>query len=197
MPDDLKKLFSSNKTFLRGKEVGEELIYAFRFQVLTGLRPGELLGLEWADIDLENKTVHIQRSINKYGETTKGKNKSANRIFALSDIAASVLEEQRTANMFGRVFGDITQVKYRQRWHKYCKHNGISETTPYELRHTFVSVSAEMPEGMLQKLVGHTTNMDSFGTYGHAYDDMRKKTAEKSNEIWTAILKAKDNDDNR
>ena len=63
-------------------------------------------------------------------------------------------------------------------------HNGISKTTPYELRHTFVSVSAEMPEGMLQKLVGHTANMDSFSTYGHVYNNMRRKTAEKSNEIW-------------
>ncbi|WMJ84556.1 tyrosine-type recombinase/integrase [Oscillospiraceae bacterium LTW-04] len=107
LPADLKKLFSSNKTFLRGKEIEEELVYAFRFQVLTGLRPGELLGLEWPDIDLDNKLVHIQRSINKYGETTKGKNKSANRTFALSNIAADVLRDQRTLNMFGRVFGDI------------------------------------------------------------------------------------------
>lgn len=164
------------------------MIHAFRFQVLTGLRPGELLGLEWPDIDLSNKLVHIRRSINKYGETTKGKNKSAVRTFALSDIAASVLQEQRSINMFGRVFGDITQVMYGQRWRKYCAHNGMSKTTPYELRHTFVSVSAEMPEGMLQKLVGHTANMDSFGTYGHAYDEMRRKTAEKSNEIWKTIL---------
>ncbi len=196
MHDDLKKLFSSSKTYLRGKEIEEDLIYAFRFQVLTGLRPGELLGLEWPDTDLENKLVHIQRSINKYGEITKGKNKSANRIFALSDIAADVLKEQRSINMFGRVFGDITQVMYGQRWRKYCAYNGMTKTTPYELRHTFVSVSAEMPEGMLQKLVGHTTNMDSFGTYGHVYDDMRRKTAEKSNEIWTAILNEEKVDEN-
>lgn len=83
---------------------------------------------------------------------------------------------------------------YGQRWRKYCKHNGISKTTPYELRHTFVSVSAEMTEGMLQKLVGHTTNMDSFGPYGHAYDNMRRKTAEKSNEIWAAILKKEESE---
>lgn len=38
MPNDLKKIFFSDKTFLRGKEVVEDLVYAFRFQVLTGLR---------------------------------------------------------------------------------------------------------------------------------------------------------------
>ena len=186
MPDDLKKLFTCDKTIIRKKEQFEPLIYAFRFHVLTGLRPGELLGLEWNDIDLESNTVHIQRSINKFQETTKGKNKSANRIFALSGIAAEVLRHK--INSVGRVFGDITPIYYSKHWHSFCEHNGISKVTPYELRHTFVSVSAEMPEGMLQKLVGHTKSMDSFGTYGHAYNEMRKQTAEKSNEIWQKVL---------
>jgi integrase len=189
LPEDLQKLFTCDKTQLRGQEVFEELIYAFRFHVLTGLRPGELLGLEWRDIDWKTNTVHIQRSINKYQETTKGKNKTANRLFGLSDIAAEVLREQQKLNAFGRVFGDITPIYYTKHWHKFCEYNGISRVTPYELRHTFVSVSAEMPEGMLQKLVGHTKSMDSFGTYGHTYSEMRRKTAEKSNEIWSKVLK--------
>ena len=189
LPDDLRNLFTCHNTLVRGKEVFEELIYAFRFHVLTGLRPGELLGLEWQDIDWDTNTVHIQRSINKFQETTKGKNKTANRYFALSDIAAEVLREQQKINAFGRVFGNITPIYYSKRWHKFCEYNGISRVTPYELRHTFVSVSAEMPEGMLQKLVGHTKSMDSFGTYGHTYSEMRQKTAEKSDEIWSKVLK--------
>ena len=190
LPDDLKKLFSCDLTFLNGKETTEELVYAFRFQVLTGLRPGELLGLEWNDID--GDTITIQRSINKYGETTTGKNQNARRTFQLSSIAIEVLEQQKEINRFGRVFGKLTQVKYWQRWKKYCSYNAITETTPYELRHTFVSVSAELPIGMLQPLVGHSKNMDSFGTYGHNYAELRAKTAEKSDQIWKSILK---NDD--
>jgi len=189
MPNELIILFSSDETTYYGKICKDRLINAYRFQVLTGLRPGELLGLEWKDIDLEKGTVHIQRSINYSGQITKGKNKTANRVFVLSRHASEVLLDQRRINAFGRVFGESSQIVYYKCWQRYCEHNGINKISAYELRHTFVSVSAEMPEGMLQKLVGHTQNMDSFGTYGHSYADMQKRTAEKSDEIWDKVLK--------
>ena len=189
LPSDLNVLFTSDETTYRGKVCKDALINAYRFHVLTGLRPGELLGLEWKDINLVERTVHICRSINYNGKVTKGKNKTANRVFVLSDIAYNVLLEQQKINSAGRVFGDTTQILYYKNWQRFCEHNGITKTSAYELRHTFVSVSAEMPEGMLQKLVGHTKNMDSFGTYGHSYADMQKQIAEKSDEIWNKILK--------
>ncbi len=49
-PDDIKILFSNDKTIWRGREVDEWYINAFRFEVTTGLRPGEVAGLQWSDI---------------------------------------------------------------------------------------------------------------------------------------------------
>ena len=46
-PDDLLKLFSIDTTLYRSKRVHDDYIHAYRFEVLTGLRPGELLGLRW------------------------------------------------------------------------------------------------------------------------------------------------------
>lgn len=34
--------------------------------VFTGVRLGELMGLEWSDIDLRNEIVSINRAINTY-----------------------------------------------------------------------------------------------------------------------------------
>ncbi len=39
-PADLVKLFSIDTTLYRGKRVHDDFIHAYRFQVLTGLRPG-------------------------------------------------------------------------------------------------------------------------------------------------------------
>ena len=39
-PDDLVKLFSIDTTLYRGKRVHDDYINAYRFEVLTGLRPG-------------------------------------------------------------------------------------------------------------------------------------------------------------
>ena len=78
-PDDLVKLFSIDTTLYRGKRVHDDFIHAYRFAVLTGLRPGELLGLRWADI--KGSTVNISRAINVKGQETRGKNENACRSF--------------------------------------------------------------------------------------------------------------------
>ena len=49
-----------------------------------------------------------------------------------------------------------------------CEYNGITVVTPYELRHTFVSIAKKLPEGMVKSIVGHSKSMDTFGVYGHA-----------------------------
>ena len=82
----------------------DDFIGAYRFAVLTGLRPGELLGLRWADV--QGETVTIRRAVNVLGEETQGKNENALRSFALSGFARSVLEQQRAATSAA---GDNTQ----------------------------------------------------------------------------------------
>ena len=48
----------------------------------------------------------------------------------------------------------------------------------YELRHTYVSVNKEMPEGLKKMVVGHSQDMDTEGTYGHQMaGDMAKAAA--------------------
>ena len=49
-----------------------------------------------------------------------------------------------------------------------CEYNGITVVTPYELRHTFVSIAKSLPVGMVKSIVGHSESMDTFGVYGHA-----------------------------
>ena len=64
--------------------------------IYTGLRRGELLGLEWKDIDYVNKTLNIVRTstyVNGKGMITKDtKNSSSTRIIDLSDSAIILLK---------------------------------------------------------------------------------------------------------
>ena len=84
-PEHLITLFSSDKTIKKNKVIIDPYINAYRFQVVTGLRPGELAGLR--DSDIKNSMVYIDGAINKFGERTKGKNENAIRHFALTDLA--------------------------------------------------------------------------------------------------------------
>ena len=132
---------------------------------LTGLRPGELVGLQWNDI--HGNTVQVQRAINVRGEVTRGKNENAVRSFVLSTMARRVLDEQRKiTGDAGSVFCIMREKTYYSRWKAYCKANGLTPCSLYELRHTFVSVVKTLPAGEVKGLVGHSQDMDTFGVYG-------------------------------
>ena len=184
-PDSVKILFSKEETTYRKKVKKDWFIHAYRFAVCTGLRPGELIALEWKNI--RNGIVSTKGAINHTGERTQGKNDNARRTFALSDISARVLEDQKamlkahgiiSPYVFPRQDGDYTrQLAYERAWKRYSEHNGLEKVTPYELRHTFVSIAKEMPDALLKSIVGHSKNMDTQGVYGHRVKGELERTA--------------------
>ncbi len=196
-PDDLKLLFSNDNVLLN-KEVQYDIyVNAYRFEVLTGLRPGEVFGLQWNDI--KNGIVHLKRSINRYGEITNGKNKNARRDFALTPLAQSVIEAQKrkckelgikSDYIFTTEEGEhISQSTYYKRWVKYREFTGMQSTaSPYELRHTFVSAVKTLPEGYLKQVVGHSKDMDTYGIYSHKFDGDMRKTADLIQDIFEDII---------
>ena len=163
-------------TLYRGKRRRDDFICAYRFEVLTGLRPGELLGLRWADV--QGDTVTIRRAVNVLGEETQGKNENALRAFALSGFARSVLEQQREVTGAGESVFDIGSEGYfYKRWQVYCKANDLPPVSLYSLRHTFVSIVKNLPAGDVKALVGHSKSMDTLGVYAHALNGDAENTA--------------------
>ena len=186
-PSDVLKLFNIDTTLLRGRMAVDEYVNAYRFQVVTGLRPGEIIGLRWCDI--HGSRCDVRRSINIYKEETHRKNENAVRSFALTDTAKAVLNAQRElTGDFESVFCIKSESTYRHRWALYCNSNGINPCTPYELRHTFVSMMKRLPEGELKQLVGHSKDMDTFGVYGHAFGSDAEDTAQAVNGVLFKIL---------
>lgn len=186
-PDSLVTLFKVDTTVCGGVIVRDDYINAYRFQVLTGLRPGELLGLMPRDVDGDRVT--IRRAINVHNEITAGKNENANRTFTLSPTAKAILEDQ-LGRMDGiYIFGGIGEPAYRRRWKKYCDANGIPYVSPYELRHTFVSLVQALPEGWVKALVGHSRSMDTFGVYAHEVAGQQSLIAAGVEGVFQGILK--------
>jgi integrase len=165
-PDDLRRLFAC-----------EERLYSnlFKFAALTGLRPGELIGLMWEDISLNY--MFIRRSINFQNKLTQGKNENAKRKIVLGKHEKKVLADQREALkrrglispwVFpGKDGSHAVQENVAESWEAFCKAEGITPgVTPYGWRHTFVSVTYTMPDGLKKHRIGHSKNMDTEGVYG-------------------------------
>ena len=196
-PDDIKKLFSCNQTVRYNKVCEDHYLHAYRFAVLTGLRPGELLGLQWGDIS-DTGILTIHRAINDDGDITDGKNENARRSLSVKGIAQTELEAQRkmllskgilTKWVFANHEGEYTrQKRFRTAWASYCSFNGLSKVTPYEMRHTYVSLNDEMPDGLKKKALGHSKNMDTEGVYGHLKDGDLERIAEYSDAALKRII---------
>lgn len=84
----------------------------------------------------------------------------------------------------------VTQNDYYKRWVRYKEHAGIkSQVSPYELRHTFVSIFKDLPEGLMKPIVGHSVKMNTNKTYGHEVDGDLQKAANLMEERFSNLLK--------
>ncbi len=196
-PDDLAVLFSVSTTLDHGRTVQDDTIHAYRFSVVTGLRPSELVGLQWGDI--AGDVLQVKRSITVHGEVRNGKTENALRAFVLTPLAKKILSDQRELqdakqNPSPYIFAfpgteSLKEQTYYKRWCHYRDTNGLTAgVTPYELRHTFVSIAHNLPAGALRGLVGHSESMDSLGTYDHSKAAEDHLAADMISDLFTEIL---------
>lgn len=104
------KLERKEAVFLDDKQVREvlELLdneplkwkLAMYLLIFGGMRRGELMGLEWSDIDFENHVIHIRQTsqyVKGMGIITKSpKNDSSERTIKLSEMVFKLLEQYRS-----------------------------------------------------------------------------------------------------
>lgn len=85
--------------FREAKESGVYEMYYI--ELATGLRRGELLGLKWEDIDLENGTIHVRRQVARInGEIVEAplKTKNSYRTVSIGADAVGILMQQKEKN---------------------------------------------------------------------------------------------------
>jgi len=122
----------------------------------TGMRSGELAGIQWTDVDWNGKFLEVRRAINRFGEVSSVKTKSGRRRVDLSDHLLETLSDYRRqqqeeamkegrneipewvfANRFGS-FMSIKNVKTRN-FKRVLKKAGLRSIRFHDLRHTFAS----------------------------------------------------------
>lgn len=120
----------------------------FQFAFFTGLRTGELIALEWGDIDWNKNVVCVRRnSVRKEIKTTK--TSAGQRDVLLLPQAREALDNQKEFTFLGggRVFHNPrtnqpwetdAQIR-RTSWEHILKKTGIRYRIPYHTRHTYAS----------------------------------------------------------
>lgn len=157
----------------------------------TGMRRGEILGLQWKDIDFKEKVIHVQHNaVVSEGETTVSENmktKSAKRNLPLSEELEAWLSKQKKASHSQYVIAmenhkPLTKSAYRSMWKLIERELTDTHITAHILRHTYITrlFEAGLDLKEIQYLAGHSTIDMTLKVYTH-YDRRSReaKTAEK------------------
>lgn len=169
----------------------------FCFLLLTGMRPGEALGLQVSDFSYNRVT--IRRAINAKKQITEGKNENARRVIPIGELADGILRQTIRRNeemnldtewIFCSPDGSQgNQSTMRNHWNQLKKERGLPGSV-YSLRHTFISMmKSVLPEQSIKDVVGHSVSMDTFGTYGHIIEGEDKKIAQVIDLTFTNLEK--------
>jgi integrase len=170
-------------------------------QVLTGLRPGEVYGLEERDIDLSSRTLRVSRTLavggdeisadDAYEATPKG---GRARTVYLSAGAIAVLQKHLTHRRAEKLRGRWTKLPiplFCTQAGTYADHSNVQHAfaavvkeaklphfTPHGLRHTFASLllQAGIDVYYVSRMLGHADIGLTVATYGSWLNPSRPGT---------------------
>jgi integrase len=115
-PQEMRPLSTEEASRLLDATRGDKFEALYVLAVTTGMRRGELLGLKWSDVDLENAGVSIRRTLTRIDNGKRValgdvKTKKSHRTIRLTPQAVEALREHLTRQM-----EDIEHLQRFSRW---------------------------------------------------------------------------------
>lgn len=169
-PEEKRERFLSAAELRRIGEVLREMeaegvelpsaILAARLLILTGCRLNEIMTLQWAHVDLDERMLRLPDS------------KSGAKVVHLGQPAAELLRDARriddnpwviTGTLEGKRLSDLQPF-----WRRARARAGLKDVRIHDLRHTFASTAVASGQGlpMIGKLLGHT-QVQTTARYAH------------------------------
>jgi integrase len=179
---------------------GDRLEALYVLAVHTGLRQGELLALNWEDLDLEAGTLRVRRTLTRAGgkhSLSEPKTKKSRRTVRLTADAVAALrghlerqvgEMDRLGSLYrpgGLVFanevgGIINPSNLRNRhFARLLERAGLPKIRFHDLRHTCATLllSRNVNPKIVSEMLGHANIAITLDTYSHVLPDMQEKAA--------------------
>ncbi|MGI8736005.1 MAG: site-specific integrase [Candidatus Eremiobacter antarcticus] len=177
----------------------------------TGMRQGELLGLQWEDVHLAERSLSVRHTLTRsYGKArqngkpfhlTEPKTEAGRRRVDLPDVAVHELKEHR-ARMLAEglctspfvfcgidgnplVKGNVVNRSFRP----ILERAGLPIIRFHDLRHTAATLmlKCNVHPKIVQSMLGHANVAITLSTYSHVLPTMQREAADKLD----AILKAR------
>lgn len=180
-------------------------LFIYVFATFTGLRQGEITALTHNDIDLDNLTVNVNKSLNRTKVDkkvivviNKPKTKQSIRQVPLPSnlvpvMQAHIQQEKLKHLKLGMPFTKenllftsntctaLRSDRLTSRWRDYQSNANIHETNFHALRHTFCTLLAEqgVPIKTASVLMGHMDINTTAKIYTHVDNEQKQKAIDK------------------
>ncbi len=179
---------------------GDRLEALVVLAVTTGLREGELLGLQWGDADLADATLNVSRQMleGSDGTLATGELKTARsrRRVDLPVVAVEALRRHRarlgavplpSVPMFSDPGGGpIRRSNLLRRWfYPLLARAGLPKVRFHDLRHTHASLllAQGVNPKVVQERLGHSQISLTLDTYSHVMPSLQRDAARRLDEL--------------
>lgn len=175
------------------KFVKRNIKYYTAFQCLfwTGMRIGELLALNFEDVNLVKKEIRINKTSCKIGKTeiiTEPKTAKSKRTISITDNLVEILREY-----MGKIYAPLPTTRVftfsRSAFHGYmirkCEHSGVHRIRIHDLRHSHASllINAGVNPLAVSERLGHERIEMTLNVYSHLYNKTRDELMELLNKM--------------
>jgi integrase len=145
----------------------------------TGMRRGEVLGLRWRDVDLEDGWVSVTQTLTEVAGkpvVSVPKNAAARRRIDLDQRTIAALRTHRVTADVDAVFvfesvggGPVNPRSFSPTFDRLVERAGVRRIRMHDVRHTYASLA--LRNGMypleLSERLGHTTVSITMDVYAH------------------------------
>lgn len=166
----------------------------------TGLRQGELLALDWKNIDLKNRIIRVNQTIKEVYVYDDDENKHIENIFQTPKTQNSIRDVPIPSNIFNMLnkienkqnllFSDVNGQPLKAKrifdfWKKFLKECNIPYKKFHSIRHTYASMLLQKGVDIetVAELMGHSA-ISITQIYLHSNNSEKQKAVNKLNEIF-------------
>ena len=167
--------------------------------LMTGLRIGELCGLQMKDISLADNTIVVNKTVQRIYDKHKGntyihigppKTKTSARTIPIPSLLGNIIKRFMTENPNHYFLTGKTRPTeprtYRQFFARFIKRNGLPKVKFHEIRHTFAVRAIEIPDfdiKSLSEILGHKNVSFTLNVYGSANIQQKAKCMNRLNDL--------------
>ena len=184
--------------FEEEREKNQQYVMFFTLAIFTGLRRGELLGLEWKDFDWENNLMHVERNSlwtkEKGMYTDTPKTKGSVRVLKLpAELMATLKRYREWQTGYKQSLGDqwIENDRLFTKWdgspmhnrspykflEAFCKRHNMRFCNVHSIRHFHASVMIlnGIDVKTVQSCLGHNDATTTLSIYAHTFQEAQAR----------------------